>query len=257
MDSRCVGGLIVSGAIFLSAGVPDPKRGPEFARTADTVAITAAVSALLYVTLGRRLLVWGGHPAITPMILVVAEDMGIDYGSWIKLYQSKYFDDEFPEDILRFQNVIYTAAGKDRRVSLRQMRQRMFHEQQFDSAVFIGGMQGILDEFKLFRKFQPDATPLPILSTGGAALLLSKEVSPDFRQDLAGNLDYVALLHQYLNISVRERRYARRDDQPTNLASRLYHPTEIVVPAPIVEAPIDEEPNNSSIPEAPGAESEN
>jgi hypothetical protein len=34
-------------SIFLSAGVPDPKRGPECAATADTVAITAAVSALL------------------------------------------------------------------------------------------------------------------------------------------------------------------------------------------------------------------
>jgi hypothetical protein len=39
-------------AIFLSAGVPDPKRGPDYAKTADTVAITAAVSALVHVTLG-------------------------------------------------------------------------------------------------------------------------------------------------------------------------------------------------------------
>jgi hypothetical protein len=255
MDSRCVGGLIVPGAIFLSAGVPDPKRGLEFARTADTVAITAAVSALLYVTLGRRLLVWGGHPAITPMILVVAEDMGIQYGSWVKLYQSKYFEDEFPEDNLRFQNVTYTAAGKDRNVSLRQMRKRMFREQQFDAAVFIGGMQGILDEFNLFRKFQPHATPLPILSTGGAALLLSDEVSPDLRQNLSENLDYVALFHEHLDISVRERRYARRDDQPTSLASRMYHPSGMIVPAPIVEATSDEEPDSSSR-EVPGAEFE-
>ena len=58
-------------AIFLSAGVPDPKRGPEYAATADTVAICAAVSALVHVALGRRLLVWGGQPAITPMIWVI------------------------------------------------------------------------------------------------------------------------------------------------------------------------------------------
>jgi len=204
MDSRCVGGLTVSGVIFLSAGVPDPKRGPEFAKTADTVAINAAVSALLYVTIGRRLLVWGGHPAITPMILVVAEDMGIDYGSWVKLYQSRYFEDDYPEDNLRFQNVIYTPAAKDRRASLRLMRQQMFREQQFDAAVFVGGMRGILDEFNLFRKFQPNAIPLPILSAGGAALLLSNEVESDLRRDLTGNLDYVSLFHQHLNISERE-----------------------------------------------------
>src|SRR5258705_7742568 len=97
-------------AIFLSAGVPDPKRGPQYAKTADTVAITAAVSALVHVTLGRRLLVWGGQPAITPMIWVVAEAFRLDYGSWVKLYQTHYFEDQFPEDNERFRNVIYTEA---------------------------------------------------------------------------------------------------------------------------------------------------
>lgn len=117
----------MSDAIFLSAGVPDPKRGPEFAKTADTVAITAAVSALVHVTLGRRLLVWGGQPAITPMIWVVAEGLGLQYGSWVKLYQSRYFEDEFPEDNERFQNVTFTDdVDRDREKSLRAMRERMF-----------------------------------------------------------------------------------------------------------------------------------
>ena len=78
----------MSDAIFLSASVPDPRRGPEYAQTADTVAITAAVSALVHVLLGRRLLVWGGHPAITPMVWGVAQGLGLDYGQWVKLYQS-------------------------------------------------------------------------------------------------------------------------------------------------------------------------
>lgn len=83
-------------AIFLSASVPDGRRAPDFAATADTVAITAAVSALVHVVLGRRLLIWGGHPAITPMIWTVAENFGVDYGRWVQLYQSLYFKDEFP-----------------------------------------------------------------------------------------------------------------------------------------------------------------
>lgn len=114
-------------AIFLSAGVPDPKRGPQYAKRADTVAIAAAVSALVHVTLGRRLLVWGGQPAITPMIWVVAEGLGTDYGSWVKLYQSRHFNDEYPEDNQRFQNVIFTDdVVHDRERSLRLMRERMF-----------------------------------------------------------------------------------------------------------------------------------
>src|SRR3546814_6872396 len=73
-----MGELTMTEAILLSAGVPDPKRGPQYAATADTVAITAAVSSLVHVTLGRRLLVWGGQPAITPMIWVVSQDIGIN-----------------------------------------------------------------------------------------------------------------------------------------------------------------------------------
>ena len=132
-------------AIFLSAGVPDPKRGPQYAKTADTVAITAAVSALVHVALGRRLLVWGGQPAITPTIWVIAEALGIEYGGWVKLYQSKHFKDEYPEDNQRFNNVTYTDdVGHDREHSLRLMRERMFSDFNFTAAVFIGGIDGVL-----------------------------------------------------------------------------------------------------------------
>src|SRR3954471_14302168 len=106
-------------AIFLSAGIPDPLRGPQYAITAEPVAICAAVSALVHVTLGRRPLVWGGHPAITPMVWAVAENLGINYGKWVKLYQTRFFEDEFPEDNQRFENVTYTDdVEHDRNKSL-------------------------------------------------------------------------------------------------------------------------------------------
>ena len=103
-----LGASLMSKAIFLSASVPDPRRGPEYAATADSVAIQAAVSALVHVTLGRRRLIWGGHPSITPMIWVVAEAMGIDYGAWVTLYQSRHFKEDFPAENKAFQNVIFT-----------------------------------------------------------------------------------------------------------------------------------------------------
>ncbi|HEX8443527.1 MAG TPA: hypothetical protein VF631_07755, partial [Allosphingosinicella sp.] len=119
-------------AIFLSASAPDPKRAPQYAATADIVAITAAVSALVYVILGRRPLIWGGHPAITPMVWVVAQDVDVDYGRWVRLYQSEYFEDKFPDDNARFQNVTFTPSVEgDREGSLKLMRQRMFSEHRF------------------------------------------------------------------------------------------------------------------------------
>lgn len=213
-------------AIFLSAGVPDPKRGPQYAATADSVAIASAVSALIHVTLGRRLLVWGGHPAITPMVWVVAQDVGIDYGKWVHLYQSRHFKDDFPEDNKRFQNVTYTdEVAKDREQSLLAMRERMFSENSFKAAVFIGGMGGIIHEFELFRRLQPNATVIPVVSTGGAAIevaTLLGATSPDLEYDL----DYVALFHRHLGISVREERYLSPDDQPDTIDQRYWqHPT--------------------------------
>lgn len=211
-------------AIFLSAGVPDPKRAPEYAATADTVAITSAVSALVHVTLGRRILVWGGQPAITPMIWVVAEDMGVDYGRWVRLYQSRHFADEFPEDNERFQNVTYIDdIEKDREKSLLVMRERMFSDYRFEAAVFIGGMGGIVDEFGLFRRLQPDAAIIPIVSTGGAVLKVAERLS-NLDRDLMDDLDYVALFHRHLGVSVREERFSRPEDQPASLEPRFWRP---------------------------------
>jgi hypothetical protein len=209
-------------AIFLSAGVPDPKRGPQYAMTADTVAITAAVSALVHVTLGRRLLVWGGQPAITPMIWVVADGLGVDYGSWVRLYQSKHFQDEFPEDNQRFQNVTYTDdVGHDRENSLKLMRERMFSDFNFTAAVFIGGMSGIVQEFDLLQRLQLNATMLPVISTGGAVHDIAQRLGKT-PSDLADDMDYVALFHRHLDISVKENRYQSPTEQPSAIADRLW-----------------------------------
>lgn len=216
--------MAMADAVFLSAGVPDPKRGPEYAATADTVAIAAAVSALVHVTLGRRLLVWGGQPAITPMIWVVAQDIGVDYGRWVQLYQSRHFKDEFPEDNERFQNVIFTDdVGRDREKSLRLMRERMFSERTFKAAVFIGGMGGIIEEYELFRKFQPNAAIVPVLSTGGAVLEVGARTG-SLSPDLADERDYVALFHRHIGISVKEERYRDPDAQPEEIEQRFWRP---------------------------------
>lgn len=212
----------MANSIFLSASVPDPRRAPEYAASSDSVAIAAAVSALLHVCLGRRSLVWGGHPAITPMVCVVAESMGVDYGSWVKLYQSEHFLDEYPEDNARFQNVTYVEeVGGDREKSLRRMRERMFAEQDFCAGVFIGGMGGVIDEFELLLDNHPSATMLPVPSTGGAALELAARLAPH-DPGLADERDYVALFHAHLGISPRENRYWLPSDQPVEPENRLW-----------------------------------
>jgi len=159
------------------------------------------------------------------MIWVVAEGLGTNYGSWVKLYQSNYFKDEYPEDNQRFQNVTYTKdVDRDREKSLRLMRERMFSAFNFTAAVFIGGMGGVVEEYNLLQQLQPNARLLPIVSTGGAAVEIGTRalsVPPDLRDDL----DYVAVFHRHLGISVREERYRTPSDQPKVVSERYWrHP---------------------------------
>ncbi|ACB97318.1 hypothetical protein [Beijerinckia indica] len=217
-----MGQLKAKAAVFLSAGVPDPAA-PHFLGEGDSVAISAAVAALLEVTLGRRKLVWGGHPAITPMVWAFAESMGVDYGEWVLLYQSRRFEDEFPEETALFSNVVFTErVGTDISANLAFMRSLMIEENQFEAAVFIGGMQGIVDEYRLFSVRAPNAIILPVASTGGAARVLNEMLGGD--PALAGNLDYVQLLYERLGIDPNEQRYAKPADQPAEVAARIEIP---------------------------------
>ncbi|QIK97127.1 hypothetical protein G7076_03000 [Sphingomonas sp. HDW15A] len=189
----------------------------------DSAAITAAVSALLYVALGRRRLVWGGHPAITPMVWSVAEAMNVDYSGWVRLYQTLAFKDDFPEETAKFQNVVFTeAVGSDIPLSLEVMRKKMIGDTSFDVAVFIGGMAGIMEEYELIRASACPVKIIPLASTGGAALSLHQQVQAD--PELEEELDYVSLFHKQLEIDPNERRYRTPSEQPVEIADRITVP---------------------------------
>lgn len=207
--------------IFLSAGIPDPSRSPEFAETANSVAITSAVNALLFVTLGRRRLVWGGHPAITPIVWETCSQFGVEYQEWVSLYQTLFFEDEFPEDNDRFGNTKFTEKFETREESLFHMRTKMFSDSSFSAAVFVGGMDGIIDELNLFQELQPDGAIIPVASTGGAALQILEHSTAD-EEDLLSNLDYVALFHEQLGIPTQERRYSSPGEQPALSTERVW-----------------------------------
>ena len=224
MGACCLGVLkCLRQFFFLPASlIQDGPR--QYAEAADTVAIVSAVSALVNVTLGRRLLVWGGHPAITPMIWVVAEKLGVDYSAWVRLYQSRHFVDQFPEENNRFRNVTYTSDMEgDRERSLLAMRERMLSDHSFFAAVFIGGMEGILQECHLFRRLQPNARVLPVVSTGGATREVAR-LLPEVHPDLERNLDYLGLFHRHLAVPTNERRYVRPGEQPASPENRLWQP---------------------------------
>ena len=188
-------------AIFLSASVPLVGRG-TYHETANPFLIQCAVREFVMAVIRRHKIVWGGHPAITPMIWTICEDLGVDYSQSVILYQSKFFEDRYPEENKHFQNVVYTEAiPNDRGASLLTMREQMLSREDLVAAVFIGGMEGVEEEHELFRHFHPAARILPVPSPGGAALNLAKERGYFVDGELA-DVDFARLFHTHLTITI-------------------------------------------------------
>lgn len=158
--------------IFLSASIPISERHPKYIETADVIAIRDAVIALATTVLPKHRLIWGGHPSITPLVNYVMLKQKYNIQEHVKLYQSLWFEDKFPEDNNKFENIVFTVKQTDIFSSIKLLRKRMFTENEFAAAIFIGGMNGIEDEYKMFKEFHPNAIIIPLASTGAASKLL-------------------------------------------------------------------------------------
>lgn len=179
--------------IFLSASIPDPKRNEKYFMSSDVIAIRDSVRALASVVIPKSNLIWGGHPAITPLIRYVMSTMEVNVQSHITLYQSDFFREMFPDDNEYFENVVITRNLRDRDKSLLEMRTRMFQENEFVAGIFIGGMEGVELEYDMFRRIHPNAKLFPVASTGAAAKFIydSMDVKPE--RALVDDFAYMSL----------------------------------------------------------------
>jgi hypothetical protein len=164
---------MIGSRVFLSASVPLPSSNPTYFETANIIAIRDAVRALTIVVSEKNIkLVFGGHPAISPMIRLQIAQTGNRVGDHVVMFQSSFFKRQFPDDNAAFEKVeMVDAVQNDREKSLLYMREVMLAK-PFDAGVFIGGMEGVEQEFDMFRQLQPDIPVFPIASTGAAAGIL-------------------------------------------------------------------------------------
>ncbi|MFA6013044.1 MAG: hypothetical protein WC799_23855 [Desulfobacteraceae bacterium] len=185
--------------VFLSASIPYPDRDKRFYDTADIVSIRDAVRALATVVIPKAQLVWGGHPSITPLIRFVMDRMNVDLKKHITLYQSLFFEDKFPNDNFAFENIVLTEKRNNRDESLELMRSKLIKENDFKVGIFIGGMEGINDEYEMFAESHPNALILPIASTGAAANILYQNQQQKFDIRLKNDYAYMALFRDLLS----------------------------------------------------------
>lgn len=183
--------IAISAPVFLSASIPDVRKlGPHLV-PADVIAIREAVCALTQLVLAQDLLVFGGHPAISPFILAVARR--IQHVDRVRIFQSELFTEVAPPENLAFQTVIWVPpVERDRQKSLDAMRHKMLTSQRFCAGVFIGGKEGVEEEFELFHQLHPRAHIYPVPTTGAAArwlftkhrALMPKELRAQLLRDL-------------------------------------------------------------------------
>lgn len=190
-------------SIFLSASIPKPGR--EYYDSADPLLIHAAVRAFLALVLGRRHIVWGGHPSITPMVSAACDGLGVEYADAVTLYQSKFFQKDFPAENGRFGNLVLVDAEADLAKSLKSLRHQMLSRDDIEAGVFIGGMNGITDEHTMFVSMQPNAQVLAVPRPGGAAADLALKYGYDPGNDPAPT-DFTQLFIDKLGISPSEPR---------------------------------------------------
>jgi hypothetical protein len=198
-------GRLKDAAVFLSASVPDRAEvktalytGPLPKRRDEDLLIENAVVALaraVFVEGGR--LVFGGHPAISPLMATVAaeyfppESGGARERPPIVVFQSRAYEHVILEDVLAMKelgqaDVRWTDIKADERYdparsgekqcqqSLAAMREQMLSVPGLRAMVCIGGMDGVLDEYAAFTKRWSGAPVFVFASTGGASTTLAE-----------------------------------------------------------------------------------
>lgn len=177
--------------VLLSASFPSRSRGERF-RPYDASAIAAAVTAVTQAVLtARGTLVFGGHPTISPLVLLVASE--IDRPHAVVVYQSSTFEGRVPKETLDlFERGLgelrWTDEVKgDLTATLALMRREMLSREPLAAGIFIGGMEGVHDEYTLLGQLQPTVPRLPVTAPGGAARQLTPGPDPVSRS-LVGRL---------------------------------------------------------------------
>ena len=186
--------------IFLSASIPLPSRDPKYIGTADVIAIRDAVLALTTVLLPQYRLIWGGHPSITALIAQVLKYSEKDASEHVTLYQSKYFEKYFPLENESVARIIVTPDLGDKDASLEEMRKQMISRNKYQAAFFIGGMDGVEIEYKMFTSIHPEAKVFPIASTGAAAKIIYDMDPNKYDKSLLSELTYTSLFKKLLQM---------------------------------------------------------
>ena len=181
--------------VFLSASFPSGKIG-EGVRPYDAAGIADAVTAIVRaVLLNEGKLLFGGHPTITPLVLMIGTELRARQA--VDIFQSEWFREEITRETWTLAEsdvgvIHWTRRCASLEKSLTEMRRQMLGFVVPAGAVFVGGMSGIPAEHELVGRIWPGVPRIPIAGPGGAAAQLPSagEDVPEALREQVGSRHY-------------------------------------------------------------------
>lgn len=190
--------------VFISASFPSGVRAKEvepFDADAIADAVTAVVRAVL---LSEGRLIFGGHPTITPLVLMIGNELG-SFQS-VDIFQSEWFRNDITAGTLRLVEsgvgeIHWTPRRESLDASLTVFRDEMLAFRQLACGIFIGGMSGIWREYERFGTAHPLVPRIPITGPGGAAaqIPIDQDALPRHLVDQLNSLHYPFLAAQIVD----------------------------------------------------------
>jgi hypothetical protein len=169
---------LASQSVFLSAG--PPADADEFLIDAFEEAVISCARAVLS---GGGRLVFGGHPAVSPLVAMIAGEYvrGHTGAPLIDIYQAEPFRGFLPDETLllfnlghakihwtpRVNDEVFAPGAPLPQKSLEVMRERMIGDTNPIAMIAIAGKQGITDEYDVFHRQRPAAPIFLLPRTGG------------------------------------------------------------------------------------------
>lgn len=171
---------MMSKRILLSASFPAFPRAVEEAGAFDPGDIGLAAASVIDATLrAGDVLVFGGHPSISPLVLTLAE-LHKRGGGRVEVYESPWFladrtdevrrltelEVELSDENVKLAEVRVTPSRSSRAESVQAMRGAMLAK-PLAAAFFVGGMGGVEDELDQLRRIQPGCRCFLFVRPGG------------------------------------------------------------------------------------------
>lgn len=196
--------------VLLSASVPSDKRSKKYNENYTEIKNAQIQIEEAVISLARNIfgaggrLVFGGHPSISPLVAMVATEFELNKDierpdrnepgdKHIAIFQSEAYAKQIPKETSELFNLGYSTFNWTKAIdgeefnpqinnvpqcekSLKFMREQMMRG-AIDALVCIGGMEGVEQEFEIFREKHPGKPIFLLSSTGGASKILADKYS--------------------------------------------------------------------------------